>query len=92
MRVTVKQTLLLAAIRKGNGRGGFADIDQVLFNLDYKTTKQSLQFSLRALIKHGLIEKRDLEPRRGQQRRILSLTKEGYRVAEACCKTGSDES
>lgn len=83
MRVTKKQTLLITAIGKINADESFLDINQVLDSLAYETTKQSLQFSLRALIRNGFVEKRERECRRGQSRVVFSLTKEGYRIAEA---------
>jgi hypothetical protein len=87
LRVTKKQILLLIAIRKGGELGEFPDIDQVLSNLDYETSKASLQFSIRALIKNNWVTKQELEPRRGQKRRVLALTSEGYRIAESHIKT-----
>jgi hypothetical protein len=89
LRVTKKQILLLIAIRKGGELGEFPDIDQVLLNLDYETSKASIQFSIRALIKNNWVAKQELEPRRGQHRRVLSLTQEGYRIAEVHSKTQS---
>lgn len=80
MRLTNKQKLLLKAICKGSGDGSPPDLDQILDNLEYETSKESLQFSIRKLIAKGLIEKRDLEHRRGQYRRVISLTKKGYEV------------
>lgn len=82
MRVTKKQIALITVIGATNDDGGFPDIDQILEKLPYVTTKQSLQFSLRALIKNGFAEKRGLELRRGQSRVVLSLTKEGYRMMQ----------
>lgn len=82
MRVTKKQIALITTIGAANDDGGFLDIDQILEKLSYVTTKQSLQFSLRALIKNGYVEKRGLETRRGQGRIVISLTKEGYRMMQ----------
>ncbi|MGZ8172596.1 MAG: hypothetical protein ACXWT0_01710 [Methylobacter sp.] len=87
MRITNKQIALLAAIRKGGDNGEFTDLDQILANLDYDTTKQSLQFSLRALIKRGWAIKHEQETRRKQSRRVISLTALGYDIAAARCKT-----
>ena len=60
----------------GYERGHLLDLDELLEILPYRTTKQSIQFSLRALIKKGLVEKHDCRPR-GEtlhQRRTLGLT------------------
>lgn len=90
LRVTKKQIALLAAIRKGGDSGNFPDIDQVLKNLSYETTKQSLQFSIRALIKNGWVVKGDLEVRRGQERRVVFLTHAGYLIVNKYSKSGAD--
>lgn len=77
MHLTVKQIELLAVIGKRNPDGGATDLDQILERLSYKPTKQSLQFSIRALIAHGLIQKDAPEKRRGRTRTLISLTKTG---------------
>lgn len=77
MHLTVKQIELMRVIGAGNPDGSPADLDQVLERLSYETTKASLQFSIRALIKHGLIEKGAREKRRGRQRVLLLITPAG---------------
>lgn len=77
MQLTVKQIALMKAIGKPNEDGSHRDLDQVLEELSYKTTKASLQFSIRALVKHGLIEKLGTETRRGRSRQCLSVTEKG---------------
>lgn len=74
MKLTTKQIHLLTVIRDGNPDGRRADLDQILIRLPYETTKQSLQFSIRALIRKGLIQKEDAEKRRGKRRRVIGLT------------------
>lgn len=81
--MTTKQTMLLKTLRKVNADGGFLDIDQVVETLPYETTKQSLQFSLRILINHGLVEKKGTEKRRDRRRVLLGLTEKGYRMIGA---------
>lgn len=44
------------------------DLDRLIEVLPYRTTKQSMQFTIRALIKNGLIFKANYENRRGRQR------------------------
>lgn len=56
------------------------DLDQLLERLDYKTSKESLQFSLRALIGHGLIRKAERELRRDRIRQTLVPTTYGKQV------------
>lgn len=78
-----KQIATLRVLVKGNPDGTFCDLDEVLERLPYKTTKQSFQFSIRALEKRGLIEKKPVETRRGQARRILAATIAGYSAVKS---------
>lgn len=71
--LTTKQIELLRVIAAGN-EGAPADLDEILDRVRYETTKQSLQFSIRALIKHGLIEKLGVSKRRGRQRQVIGAT------------------
>jgi hypothetical protein len=77
MHLTQKQIELLRVIGARNEDGSAVDLDQILETLPYKTTKQSLQFSIRALIAHALIQKDAPEKRRGRTRTLISLTKAG---------------
>lgn len=77
MHLTTKQLELLAVIGARNPDGGATDLDQILERLSYHPTKQSLQFSIRALISHGLIQKDAPEKRRGRTRTLISLTEQG---------------
>lgn len=63
----------------GDGEAAI-DLDQLLERLDYQTTKESLQFSLRALIGHGLIRKAERELRRDRIRQTLVPTTYGKQV------------
>ena len=76
MNLTSKQKDVIKTLNLGYERGHLLDLDELLEILPYRTTKQSIQFSLRALIKKGLVEKHDFRPR-GEtlhQRRTLGLT------------------
>jgi len=77
MHLTTKQLELLRIIGERNPDGAATDLDQILERLSYQPTKQSAQFSIRALIAHGLIQKDASEKRRGLTRTIISLTKAG---------------
>lgn len=77
MHLTTKQIELLRVIAAANPDGCACDLDQVIERINYETTKASIQFSIRALIKHGLIEKTGAEKRRGRKRVLISVTKEG---------------
>lgn len=77
MHLTQKQIELIRVIGSRNPDGTPLDLDQILELLSYKPTKQSLQFSIRALIAHNLIQKDAPEKRRGRTRTIISLTKAG---------------
>lgn len=84
MLLTSKQQSIMKQIIAGNDDDTAIDIDQLLERLDYKTTKESLQFSLRALIGHGLIRKAERELRRDRVRQTLVPTGLGKEVyAEA---------
>lgn len=78
MDLTDKQKIILKTVWLGHERGRFIDMDELLELITYKTTKQSMQFSIRALIKRGLLEKTAvLRPRKREkqyQRRCYSLT------------------
>lgn len=77
MHLTLKQIELLNTIGARNSDGGAIDLDQLIERLSYKPTKQSIQFSIRALITHGLIQKDAPEKRRGRTRTVISLTESG---------------
>lgn len=88
MYLTGKQIALLKIVVEGNGNdllGKFiaVDLDQVLERLPYRTSKQSLQFSIRALVKKEVIKKESAENRRGRSRVLLSPTLLGRRVFRA---------
>ena len=61
----------------GNDDGTNVDLDQILDLLPYKTTKESLQFSLRALVEKGCIQKMPTETRRGRARVVYAATAYG---------------
>ena len=70
--VTDKQRKILIVICDGNGKdeqGNFVpvDLDELLDRIAYRTTKSSMQFSIRALLRRGLITK-ELCTRRGARR------------------------
>jgi len=64
-------------ISAGNDDGTPTDLDEVIERVSYKPTKQSIQFSIRALVNHGLIEKGAQEKRRGRLRAIIRITPKG---------------
>jgi hypothetical protein len=76
--LTSKQRQILDVIIKGNPDGTWVDLNELLERLPYETTKDSLQFSIRALQTKGLLEKKDMEMRRGQPRRVLAPTAQTY--------------
>jgi len=78
MTMTTKQRQIMNTVVRLNEDGSFLDLDQILDRLTYRTSKQSLQFSIRFLIKKGFLIKQGRERRRGRSRVILSPTKFGY--------------
>jgi DNA-binding PadR family transcriptional regulator len=77
MHLTSKQIELLTVISRGNADGSPTDLDEVIERVSWHPTKQSIQFSIRALLKHELIEKGAVEKRRGRNRVIIKATKIG---------------
>jgi predicted transcriptional regulator len=57
-----------------------ADLDQVLERISRETTKSSLQFTIRALIANGMIEKLPQVHRRGRMRAVFRATDLGKMV------------
>jgi DNA-binding PadR family transcriptional regulator len=82
--MTTKQVVLLTCLADKNPDGSHLDLDQLLDKLkdDHKweTTKPSIQFSIRALVEEGVIEKAPREKRRNRQRAVLRITDLGLRV------------
>ena len=76
MTLTDKQKDIIKTINLGHERGNLLDLDELLEVLPYKTTKQSMQFSIRPLVKKGLVEKGMCRQRgdSGYHRRTLGLT------------------
>ncbi len=83
MILTHKQQQVLLAIEAGNPDGSVVDLDQVIERVDYKPTKAAIQFTIRALIGHGLIEKAGADVRRDRQRVLLAPTVLGMHFAKA---------
>lgn len=77
--ITDKQYRILSVICEGNGKAEDGaiipvDLDELLSRLSYHTTKQSMQFSIRALVNRGLIVKGE-EKRRAAKRATYSPTR-----------------
>lgn len=78
MNPTAKQQELMRVVIAGNpGEPYVVDMDELLDRIRYEASKASLHFSIRALVKHGWIEKRGVEKRRGRQRSVIIATKLG---------------
>ena len=73
-----KQWEIMRHIMRANPDGSWLDLDQLVDRCSYAPSKQSMQFSIRALVNRGLIEKKDAESRRGQMRRVLAPTALAY--------------
>lgn len=74
-----KQLYILSYIATANDPTAedWIDIDQLIERLPYDVTKQALQFSLRFLIKRGLIIKAGREKRRGASRITYKIEPSG---------------
>lgn len=84
MRITENQIKVMKILHFGNLNGSKIDLDQLLDRLysdfAWETSKASLQFTIRQLIKNGLIVRAGLEYRRRKLRRILEITPLGVKV------------
>jgi DNA-binding MarR family transcriptional regulator len=89
--LTAKQKIILRAIAKGDGEGGFADMDQIMDRLGYAPSKQALQCSIRVLVKRGMAEKKGVELRRERMRQVIALTPKGYSFLAAALGHNSQE-
>lgn len=82
--LSTKQIQILVEVQKGSvndlGEAAPIDLDQLLERLPYKTTKESMQFSIRALIRRGMLEKAGNESRRGRSRVLYRLTDYGVKT------------
>lgn len=58
------------------------DLDEILERTTRKTTKQSMQFTVRALIQAGMIEKAGQVTRRGRFRVTFTATDLGKQIGE----------
>ena len=77
--LSTKQSEILSVLIRGNGftpTGVLVacDLDQLLMRLSYSPTKQSMQFSIRALIRRGLVFRGEHENRRNRKRVLLVPT------------------
>lgn len=85
MNLTTKQKEILTLIVNRNSDGTPIDLDELLTRLPYHTTKQSMQFSVRALVGKGYIEKCPTEIRRGRMRRLFQATPLGLHAYATLC-------
>lgn len=85
MRLTKKQHQIMEVIMKGNVDEenytiSWVDLDQLVERVPYQTSKDSIMFSIRALIGKGLIKKGARELRRGRIRGTLVPTELAFDV------------
>lgn len=101
LSMTNKQRTLVTALVRGNinhvtgVRESDLDLDQLIEILptidpDYEPSKASIQFSIRYLIKKGLVERAHFESRRGKSRRIIVATPLGVQLCFPRTTPGSD--
>lgn len=82
--MTIKQYKILTVLCHGNGKnddGEFipCDIDELLDRLSYRTSKESMQFSIRALVRRNLLTK-EKETRRGSSRVVLTPSPSAFHI------------
>ena len=79
--LTPKQVSILTCVCKGNTDGTPMDLNQLIDSVNYKVTKEAIQYSIRRMIvKKDLIRKVGTETRRGKRRVIYSATSLGSEV------------
>lgn len=83
MLLTSKQLEIVRIVATGNPDGSNTDLDEILERASYKPTKQAIQFTIRSLIQHELIEKVGSEKRRGRSRVVIQATPLGKHYANA---------
>lgn len=80
--LTRRQFELLQHLKKG-GPDGLLDLDQLLDLLSWIPSKESVQFTIRAMVRKGLIVKEEqLRLRRGRHRVCYRLTQAGEKVLD----------
>lgn len=84
--LTNKQVSVMRVILKGNNDAAAGwtpvDLDQLLERIPYETTKASMQFSIRYLVKKGCITKGQ-DHRRSYNRAIYVPTEQGKSMMQA---------
>ena len=81
MLLTQKQIDFIKVIVTGNKDGSAIDLDQIIERVEHHPSKQSIHFSIRAMVAKGLIEKGPLERRRGRHRTTIIPTLMGKHFA-----------
>lgn len=74
--LTKRQVELLLHVKKG-GADDLLDFDQLLDLLSWVPSKESAQFTIRPLVRRGLLSKAELQLRRGRKRVCYQLTEAG---------------
>ena len=69
-----KQYAALRVIANSENDGQPQTLDEIISRLPYDTTKPSFQFTLRALIKRGVVEKMPRQVVNGKSRRLIRVT------------------
>lgn len=87
MHLTQKQIELLQVIGSKNNDGTEVDLDQIIERVSWHPKKDALQFSIRALMAHGLIKRLDSEKRRGRSHRLIALTDLGLHFAASASRS-----
>lgn len=84
-KLSAKQTEILNVVIRGNGYDSTGkliacDLDQLITRLSYTPSKESMQFSVRAMMKRGLIYRGEHENRRGRRRVLIVPTDLGQKI------------
>ncbi|GAL22960.1 hypothetical protein JCM19235_1261 [Vibrio maritimus] len=74
--------MILEVVLKRNTDGSLVDLDEIIERVDYEVTKPAIQFTIRRMIEHGVIEKAGRDSRRGRARTTFRVTELGYEVVK----------
>lgn len=86
MHLTPNQTEVLKVVAAGNDDGSQTDLDEIIERVSYRPSKAAIQFTIRSLIGHGLIEKVGSEKRRDRKRVLIGITDLGRHFAAAASR------
>ena len=80
--ITKNQLELLHFVIDCEAGGAMADLDQIIDKMSWEPTKESIQFTIRAMVGKSFIEKSGLQSRRGRNRVCFKVSIKGKQVLD----------